>query len=124
MGILALLLTPSVMAHSHSCTAETHTAILQLKTNLKGNNKNRLVVAKGEEGEEDWDFGISRCKQSHIRWINSKVLLHSTGDCTKYPGIGHMEKNMKMNNCMYNQVTCCTAKTKHNIINQLYANEI
>ena len=83
--------------------------ILQLKINLKGNNKNRLthienrlVVAKRDGGEEDWEFGISRCKQLHIRWINSEVLLRSTGNCTQYPVISHMEKNMKMNNHIHN----------------------
>ena len=82
---------------------------LQLKINLKGNNKNRLthienrlVVAKRDGGEEDWEFGISRCKQLHIRWINSEVLLRSTGNCTQYPVISHMEKNMKMNNYIHN----------------------
>ena len=30
----------------------------------------------------DWEFGISRCKLSILfrEWINSKVLLYSTGN--------------------------------------------
>ena len=27
----------------------------------------------------DWEFGIRRCKPLYIKWINNKVLLHSTG---------------------------------------------
>ena len=30
-------------------------------------------------GGMDWEFGISRCKLLYIGWINSKVLLYSTG---------------------------------------------
>ena len=39
--------------------------------------QNRFVVAKGEGGGggKDWEFGISRCKQLYIGWINNKVLL-------------------------------------------------
>ena len=38
--------------------------------------ENRLVVAKGEQGRGglDWEFGASRCKVLHIKWIQSKVL--------------------------------------------------
>ena len=55
------------------------------------------MVAKGEEGEGglDWEFGISRCKLLYIEWINSKVLLYSTGNYIQYPVISHngKEKN-------------------------------
>ena len=39
--------------------------------------ENRLVVAKQWSGGRGrhWEFGISRCKQLHIEWINNKVLL-------------------------------------------------
>ena len=64
------------------------------KKSLKGN---RFVVAKGE-GEWGTDgLGISRCKLLYIDWINSKVLLYSTGTYIKYPVMNHMEKNMKKN---------------------------
>ena len=34
------------------------------------------MVAKGEQGRGglDWEFGASRCKVLHIKWIQSKVL--------------------------------------------------
>ena len=53
--------------------------------------ENRLV-AKGEgcsRGEMEWEFGISRCKLSHIGWINNEVLLYSTGSYIQDPVINH-----------------------------------
>ena len=47
-----------------------------------------------------WEFGVSRCKLLHIEWINNKVLLYSTGIYIQYPGINHMENNIKKE-CMY-----------------------
>ena len=37
--------------------------------------ENRLVT-KGEEGEGGigWEFGVSRCKLLHIKWMDDKVL--------------------------------------------------
>ena len=40
----------------------------------------------------DWEFGVSRCKLLHLEWINSKVLLHSTGNYIQYPVINHTRK--------------------------------
>ena len=57
--------------------------------------ENRLVVAKsgvGVGGKKDWEFGISRCKLSYIRWINNKVLLYSIGNYIPYPVINHNGK--------------------------------
>ena len=51
-------------------------------------------------GRMDWDFRISRCKLLYIEWINSKVLLYSTGNYIQYPLINHMEKNTKKE-CIY-----------------------
>ena len=51
--------------------------------------ENRLV-ADGGEGEDsgmDWEFGVSRCKLSHLEWINNNVLLYSTGNYNQSPGI-------------------------------------
>ena len=31
-------------------------------------------------GRKNWEFGISSCKLLCIEWINSKVLLYSTGN--------------------------------------------
>ena len=43
---------------------------------------NRTVVANGEVrgSEVDWEFRVSRCKLLHLKWINSEVLLYSTGN--------------------------------------------
>ena len=52
------------------------------------------MVAKGDgvRGRMDWEFGISRCKPLYIEWINSKVLLYSTGNHIQYPVINHNGK--------------------------------
>ena len=62
--------------------------------------ENRLVVAKGEEGGRgtDWEFGVGRCKLLHLEWINSKVLLCSTGNYIQYPVVNHKEYFKK---CLY-----------------------
>ena len=56
--------------------------------------ENRLLVAKGEGVGEgmDWEIGVSRCRLLHIEWINSKVLLYSTGNYIQYPMINHNGK--------------------------------
>ena len=56
--------------------------------------ENRLVVAKGEERGSgmDWEFGISRCKLSHLEWISNEVLLYRTGNHIQSPGINHNGK--------------------------------
>ena len=50
------------------------------------------MVAQRVGGRIDWEFGISRCKLLLIRWINYKVLLHSTGNYIQYPVINHNGK--------------------------------
>ena len=39
-------------------------------------------VAMGEKGGGgmDWEFQVSICKFIYMEWINSKVLLYSTGN--------------------------------------------
>ena len=43
----------------------------------------------------DWELGISRCKLSHIEWIDNKVLLYGTGNYIQYPEINHHGKKHK-----------------------------
>ena len=62
--------------------------------------------AGGDGGGIDWESGISRCKLSHVGWINNKVLLYSTGNYIQYPVINHNEKE-------YIHIVgslCCTAE--------------
>ena len=56
--------------------------------------ENRLVLVKGEKGANgiDWESGINRCKLLYIEWTNNMVLLYSTGNNIKYPGINHNGK--------------------------------
>ena len=53
--------------------------------------ENGLVVAKREEegSRMYWEFGVSRCKLLHLEWINSEVLLCSTGNYIQFLGIEH-----------------------------------
>ena len=72
------------------------------------------MVAKGEGGGRgmDWEFGVGRCKLLHLEWINTKVLLYSTGNYTQYPVINHNGKEYKEKN-VYICITeslCCTAE--------------
>ena len=51
-----------------------------------------VVKGEGGDGGMDWEFGISRCKLLYIEWINSKVLLYSTGNYIQYPVINRNRK--------------------------------
>ena len=64
--------------------------------------KNRLVVAKGEEGGNGIDgreveVAVSRCKLLKLEWINNKVLLYSTGNYIQSPEIRIEKKNVYVN---------------------------
>ena len=48
-------------------------------------------------GGKTWEFGINRCKVLYIGWVNSKVLLYSSGNYIQYPGNIIIEKNIKKN---------------------------
>ena len=52
----------------------------------------RLPRGKGYRGGMDRDSGLSRCKLLYMEWINSKVLVYSTGNYTQYPVISHNGK--------------------------------
>ena len=45
---------------------------------------------------KDWEFGTSRCKLLHIKWISNKVLLYSTENYVQYPVINHNGKIAKV----------------------------
>ena len=69
-----------------------------------------LSRGQGHGGGMDWGFGIRRCKLLYREWINSKVLLHSTGNYIQYPVI-IMEKYEKEYICICTAETfCCTAE--------------
>ena len=69
--------------------------------------ENRFLAKWERRGWEiDWDFGVSRCKHLHLEWIHNKVLLYSTGNLIKSPGINHNGKEYKKE-CMYVCVYKC-----------------
>ena len=37
----------------------------------------------------DGEFGVGSCKESHLEWINHKVLLYSMGNYIQALGIDH-----------------------------------
>ena len=47
------------------------------------------MVAKGEGGRMEWEFGVSRCKLLHIESLNNKILLYNTENYIQYPVISH-----------------------------------
>ena len=51
-----------------------------------------MVAKEWGRRELDWEFGISRYKLVYIEWINSKVLLYSTGKYIQYHVINHNGK--------------------------------
>ena len=59
-----------------------------------------LCLPRWGGGGKDWEFGISRCKLLYIGWINSKVLLYSTGNYIQYPVINHNGKEYEKE-CIY-----------------------
>ena len=38
-----------------------------------------LPTGRGREGV-DWEFGVSKCKLSHLEWVSNEGLLYSTGN--------------------------------------------
>ena len=50
-------------------------------------------------GEDEWEFGIGRCKLLYAEWISNKVLMHSTRDYIQYPMIDHSGKEYEK--CLY-----------------------
>ena len=76
----------------------------------------RLVVAKGEGDRRrgmNWEFEVDICKLLLLGWMNSKVLLYSTGNYIQSPGrIFHNGKEYFTKNVyMCKTVSlCCTAE--------------
>ena len=63
-----------------------------------------MVAKGGGEGEIDWEFGVRRRKLLYIEWINSKVLLYSTGNYIQYPVIKYNGKEY------ITESLCCTVE--------------
>ena len=72
---------------------------MNLSTKQKQTHRSREEACRWQGGwggsEVDWEFGVRRCKLSHLEWIDNKVLLCSTGTCTQSLGIDHDEKEHK-----------------------------
>lgn len=48
--------------------------------------RTELWLPRGRRGGrgKGWELGLDRCKLLHTGWLNSKVLLCSTGSCIQY----------------------------------------
>ena len=55
-------------------------------------HREQIVVAKGEGGGMDWEFGVNRCKLLYIEWVNNKVLLSSKGKSIQHAVINYSRK--------------------------------
>ena len=64
-----------------------------------------MCITKGEgeggEGGMDGEFGVSRCKLSHLEGISNEVLLYSTGNSIQSPGIDHDGKEYRKKKSVY-----------------------
>ena len=100
---------------------DTNELICKTETDSQ-TERTKLWMPRGRRGGKDWEFGVSRCKLLYIGWINSKVLLQSTGNYIQYPVINHRGKEYKKKECLYacNWVTLLYSRDWHSIGNQLY----
>ena len=75
-------------------------------TETGSQTEHRLAVTKGEgnKGGKDWEFGVGICTLLHLKWINNKVLLYSTGNYIQLLGINHKGKYEKKKKRMYNRL--------------------
>ena len=85
--------------------------------------ENRFVVAKGEGGGNgmDREFGVIRCKLSHLEWISNEVVLYSPGNYTNL--LDRLWwKIIQEKECMYmyNWVTLLYSRNQYNIVHRLY----
>ena len=55
---------------------------------------------RGQRERDGLEFGVGRCKLLHLEWMNSKVLMYSTGNYIQYPVINHNGKKYKKE-CLY-----------------------
>ena len=55
------------------------------------------MASKGEgrEGGINWEYGIDRCILLHIKQVNNKDLLYSTGNYIQYLIINYNRKELK-----------------------------
>ena len=69
----------------------------------------------------DREFGVSRGKLLHVKWLSNEVLLYSTGNYIQSLGIDHDGRYYEKRNVYtYVWVTLLDSRNWHNIVNQLY----
>ena len=63
-------------------------------------HKEQTYGFQGGGRRMDWEFGFSRYKPLFMEWINSKVLLCSTGNYIQFPVTNHNGKEYEKE-CVY-----------------------
>ena len=73
---------------------DTYDLTYKTETDLTDIESRFLVACQGQESRRGMvcEFGVSRCKLQHIKWINNKVLLCSTKNYIQYPIVNHSVK--------------------------------
>ena len=83
------------------------------------------VVANEEDGEgQEWEFGVIRCNNLYIKWINNKVILYSRGNYSQYPVINPHGEEYEQEYILHNWVSLLYSRNEYNIVNQLHFNKI
>ena len=83
---------------------------LSMKQKQAHRHREQTLVIKG--GGMGWEFGISRWKGYYIGWINSQVLLFSTGKYVQHPVINHNGKEYEKQIYIYIYVYIYTYMTE------------
>ena len=57
---------------------------MSLSTEKKHTHEHGEQACGCQEGQggsgRDWEFGVSRCKLLHLKWINNEIMLYSSGN--------------------------------------------
>ena len=96
-------------------TIQVHKWAHLWKRNRLTDVENRHVTAKvvGWGGRAKNGAGVSKCKPLYVGWINTKVLLYSTGNYIQHPVITHNGEEYKENVCIcITESLCFTVEIK------------
>lgn len=71
---------------------EMNLAVKQEQNHSRREQTRGRKAGGGDRGGMVSEGQVSRCRLLYMGWINSKVLLYSTGDYSQYPMISHSVK--------------------------------
>ena len=84
-----------MISHGWNLKYGTNEPICKMERLL--DRENRIGIDKVEGGGRGmaWVYGVGRCKLSHLKWINNKVLMYITENYIQYLVINHNGKKYK-----------------------------